>query len=56
MILDGTDNMQTRFLINDVSVKLGIPWVYGGVVHSRGMTTTIIPNRTPCFCCMRFQI
>ncbi|OIJ12632.1 hypothetical protein BKP37_12575 [Anaerobacillus alkalilacustris] len=52
LILDGTDNMQTRFLINDVSIKLGIPWIYGGVVHSRGMTTTIIPNRTPCFRCL----
>lgn len=52
LILDGTDNMQTRFLINDVSIKLGIPWIYGGVVHSRGMTTTIIPNQTPCFRCM----
>ncbi len=52
LILDGTDNMSTRFLINDVSIKLEIPWIYGGVVHSRGMTTTIIPNITPCFRCL----
>lgn len=52
LILDGTDNMMTRFLINDVSVKHNIPWIYGGVVHSRGMTTTIIPNKTPCFRCL----
>ncbi len=52
LILDGTDNMMTRYLINDVSVKLNIPWIYGGVVHSRGMTTTIIPNKTPCFRCL----
>ncbi|RXJ03814.1 thiazole biosynthesis adenylyltransferase ThiF [Anaerobacillus alkaliphilus] len=52
LILDGTDNMTTRFLINDISHKLGIPWIYGGVVHSRGMTTTIIPYKTPCFRCL----
>lgn len=52
LILDGTDNMMTRFLINDVSIKHNIPWIYGGVVHSRGMTTTIIPNTTPCFRCI----
>jgi molybdopterin-synthase adenylyltransferase len=52
LILDGTDNMMIRFLINDISIKLGIPWIYGGVVHSRGMTTTIIPNKTPCFRCI----
>lgn len=52
VILDGTDNMATRFLINDISMKFGIPWIYGGVVHSRGMTTTIIPNKTPCFRCL----
>lgn len=52
LILDGTDNMATRFLINDISHKLEIPWIYGGVVHSRGMTTTIIPNKTPCFRCL----
>jgi molybdopterin-synthase adenylyltransferase len=52
LILDGTDNMMVRFLINDISIKLDIPWIYGGVVHSRGMTTTIIPNKTPCFRCL----
>ncbi|MCT8138776.1 ThiF family adenylyltransferase [Anaerobacillus sp. CMMVII] len=52
LILDGTDNMRIRYLINDISIKLAIPWIYGGVVHSRGMTTTIIPNKTPCFRCL----
>ncbi|MDQ0255849.1 adenylyltransferase/sulfurtransferase [Evansella vedderi] len=52
LILDGTDNMETRFLINDVSIKLGIPWIYAGVVHSRAMTATIIPGITPCFACL----
>lgn len=52
LILDGTDNLMVRYLINDICIKLGIPWIYGGVVHSRGMTTTIIPSKTPCFRCL----
>ncbi|WP_088032738.1 ThiF family adenylyltransferase [Evansella clarkii] len=52
IILDGTDNMETRYLINDVSVKNNIPWIYAGVVHSRAMTTTVIPGETPCFRCL----
>lgn len=56
IILDGTDNMETRFLINDVSVKYNIPWVYGGAIHSRGVSTTIIPMKTPCFRCLFHQV
>lgn len=52
LILDATDNMQTRYLINDVSIKLNIPWVYGGVIASSGMIHTIIPNKTPCLKCL----
>ncbi|WP_184663929.1 ThiF family adenylyltransferase [Texcoconibacillus texcoconensis] len=52
LILDGTDNMDTRFLINDISVKYNIPWIYGGVVRARGMTVTVIPGKTPCFRCL----
>jgi adenylyltransferase/sulfurtransferase len=52
VILDGTDNLETRFLINDVSLKLKIPWVYGGAIDSSGMTMTIIPYETPCFRCI----
>jgi adenylyltransferase/sulfurtransferase len=52
LILDGTDNFAVRFLINDISVKLNIPWIYGGAVGSRGVTMTIIPQQTPCFRCM----
>jgi molybdopterin/thiamine biosynthesis adenylyltransferase len=51
LILDGMDNFETRFLINDVSLKHKIPWVYGGAVSSSGMTMTIIPDKTPCFRC-----
>ncbi len=51
VILDGLDNIQTRFLINDVALKMGIPWVYGGAIMTTGMTTTIVPGETPCFRC-----
>jgi molybdopterin-synthase adenylyltransferase len=52
VILDGLDNMESRFLINDVSQKLKIPYVYGGAVSATGMTTTFIPGKTPCLRCI----
>jgi len=51
VVLDGTDNMLVRFLINDACVKHNIPWVYGGAIETYGMTMNIIPNKTPCFRC-----
>ena len=51
-IVDGTDNFMTRFLINDVAIKYGIAWVHGAAVSSRGMFTTIIPGKTPCYRCL----
>lgn len=52
LILDGTDNFAIRFLINDVSVKHRIPWIYGGAVSSRGMYAFIRPYETACFRCL----
>jgi molybdopterin-synthase adenylyltransferase len=52
VILDGTDNLEIRYLINDVAVKLGKPWVYGGSIGSHGQTMTILPNQTPCLRCV----
>lgn len=52
LILDGLDNPETRFTINDASIKLKIPWVYGAAVASSGMTMNIIPGETPCFRCV----
>jgi adenylyltransferase/sulfurtransferase len=52
VILDGTDNFEIRYLINDVSVKLGIPWVYGGSIGGHGQTMTILPGQTPCLRCV----
>ena len=56
LILDGTDNFETRYLINDVSVETGIPWVHGGCVGSHGQVMTIIPGRTPCLRCLMPEI
>lgn len=52
MILDGTDNFETRFLINDAAQKFSIPWVFGGCLGSDGQTLTIVPGQTPCLNCL----
>ncbi|PGT80677.1 MULTISPECIES: thiazole biosynthesis adenylyltransferase ThiF [Bacillaceae] len=52
VIIDATDNFETRLLINDLSIKNNIPWVYGGCVGSYGLSFTIIPNETPCLHCL----
>lgn len=52
VVIDGTDNMLIRFLINDTCIKHSIPWVYGGAIETQGMTMNIIPDQTPCFRCV----
>lgn len=52
LVLDGTDNFQVRYLVNDACVKTGIPWIYGAAVSSYGMTMNIIPGETPCLRCI----
>jgi adenylyltransferase/sulfurtransferase len=52
VILDGTDNFEIRYLLNDAAVKLGKPWVYGGAIGSHGQTMTILPGETPCLRCV----
>jgi len=52
IILDGTDNFETRFLLNDASIKFNVPWVYGGCIGDDGQTMTIIPGETPCLHCL----
>lgn len=52
LILDGTDNFEIRYLINDVAVKLGKPWVFGGCLGSQGQVMVIIPGQTPCLRCV----
>src|SRR5690606_14032490 len=51
IILDGTDNFETRFLLNDASLKYGIPWVYGGCIGAEGQTMTVLPGKSPCLRC-----
>ena len=52
VIIDGTDNFFTRYLINDVAVKHKIPWVHGAAVSSRGMFQLLFPGKTPCYRCL----
>jgi molybdopterin-synthase adenylyltransferase len=52
VILDGTDNFEVRYLINDASVSLNKPWIFGGCIGSVGQTMTIIPGETPCLRCV----
>jgi molybdopterin/thiamine biosynthesis adenylyltransferase len=52
LILDGTDNFETRYLLNDVALKLETPWIYGAVVGSYGSTFTVLPGRTACLTCI----
>jgi len=52
LILDGTDNFETRFLINDFAVKSGTPWIYAAAVASYGLTLTILPGSTACLACL----
>lgn len=52
VILDGTDNFETRMLLNDVALKRRIPWVYGGCLGAEGQTMTILPGETACLRCL----
>src|ERR1017187_2677584 len=52
VILDGTDNFEARYLINDFAVSRGIPWVYGAAVASYGITMPVIPGITACLRCV----
>lgn len=52
LILDGTDNFDTRYLLNDFAIRSGIPWIYGAAVGSYGLTMPVLPGRTPCLRCV----
>lgn len=52
LILDGTDNLQTRFLINDAAIKHGLPWIYGACVGAKGLALAILPAGRPCLRCL----
>lgn len=55
LVIDATDNIPTRMLVNDACVKHGIPWVYGGVVRTEGMAMSILPGG-PCLRCLLPEI
>ncbi len=52
LVLDGTDNFETRFLVNDVCVREGVPWVYGACVGSYGLALLVRPRISPCLRCI----
>ena len=52
LILDGTDNFETRYLINDFSVSWGVPWIYGAAVGSYGLAMPVLPDRSACLRCV----
>lgn len=52
LVMDATDNFETRMILNDLSQKHHIPWIYGGCVGSVGMSFTVIPGETPCLSCL----
>jgi len=52
LILDGLDNQETRYLINDAAVSLDLPWIYAGVIGATGNVMVIIPEKTPCLRCL----
>jgi molybdopterin-synthase adenylyltransferase len=52
LILDGTDNFETRLLLNDAAISLGVPWIYAAALASYGVTMTIRPGETACLACL----
>jgi molybdopterin-synthase adenylyltransferase len=52
VVVDGSDNFEVRYLLNEACVKLKIPWVYGGVLGTYGLTAAVIPGETPCLHCL----
>ncbi len=52
LVLDGTDNFETRYLINDFAVKASLPWIYTAAVGSYGITMNVLPGKTACLACL----
>lgn len=52
VVVDGTDNFTTRYLLNDWSVARGVPWIYGAAVSAAGLVMTILPGDGPCLRCI----
>ena len=56
LVLDGSDNFELRMLLNDACVKHNIPWIYGAVIATYGMTMPILPGDGPCFRCLMGEL
>src|SRR4029077_10140586 len=52
LILDGTDNFETRYLVNDYAVKADVPWIYAAAVGGYGATLNVVPGTTACLACI----
>lgn len=52
LIMDATDNFETRMVLNDLSAKSGIPWIYGACVGAGGLSMTVVPGVSACLHCM----
>jgi molybdopterin/thiamine biosynthesis adenylyltransferase len=52
VILDGTDNFETRYLVNDYAIKYSLPWIYAAAVGSYGVTMNVLPGTTACLACI----
>ena len=52
LMIDGTDNFETRYLLNDYSLKKKIPWIYGGAIRTEGMSYVVLPGDGPCLRCL----
>lgn len=52
LVLDGTDNFETRYLLNDYAVKTGVPWIYAAAVGSYAATMNVLPGQTACLACI----
>jgi molybdopterin/thiamine biosynthesis adenylyltransferase len=56
LVLDGSDNVEVRLLVNDACLKHSVPWIYGAVIGTSGCTYTILPGEGPCFRCIVSQL
>ncbi len=52
VVVDGSDNFEVRFLVNDYAISTGTPWVFGGCLGAEGQTMTIVPTKSPCLACV----
>jgi len=52
VVIDGSDNFELRYLLNDAALELGKPWVYGGAIGTIGSTLTVVPGETACLRCL----